>query len=384
MKRIYLDHAATTPVDKVVLEAMQPYFNIRYGNASSLHSYGMEAKEALEASRATVAKAVNASPEEIIFTSGGTESDNLALQGAAWANREKGKHIITSRIEHHAVLHTCQHLEKTGFEVTYINVDKTGLVDPNDVEKNIRKDTILISIMHANNEIGTIQPIKEIGALARKNGVLFHTDAVQSYCKIPLDVKDMNIDLLSISSHKLHGPKGSGALYLRRGVKLQPLLHGGGHERNLRSGTENIPGIVGLAKATEIAQKDMKPEAERETKMRDRLIKNILTLPDSWLNGHPTQRLPNNVNASFRYIEGESILLMLDEKGIAASTGSACSSKNLTPSHVLIAIGLKPEEAHGSLRLTLGKQNTEEDIDYALEAIPEVVNKLRKMSPFTR
>lgn len=384
MRRIYLDHAATTPVDNAVIDVMQPYFNVKYGNASSLHSYGTEAKEALEASRKTVADAINASPDEIVFTSGGTESDNTAIQGVAWASRDKGRHIITSKIEHHAVLHPCEHLQKLGFEVTYLNVDKTGLIDINDLEKNIRKDTILISIMHANNEIGTIEPIKDIGALARKKGVTFHTDAVQTYGRIPIDVKDMNIDLLSISAHKIYGPKGAGALYYRRGVRIQPLIHGGGHERNLRSGTENIPGIVGLAKATEIALKDMKQETVRQTKMRDKLIKNILTLPDSWLNGHPTKRLPNNVNVSFKYIEGESILLMLDEKDIAASTGSACSSKSLTPSHVLIAIGLKPEEAHGSLRLTLGKQNTEEDIDYTLEVLPEVVNKLRKMSPFAR
>ncbi|MFH1126091.1 MAG: cysteine desulfurase NifS [Candidatus Altiarchaeota archaeon] len=384
MKRIYLDHAATTPVNPDVLEAMKPYFSLNYGNASSLHSYGVEAKEAVENSRNMVGKALNCSPEEVVFTSGGTESNNLALQGAAMANKEKGRHIITSKIEHHAVLHPCEYLEKQGFEVTYLNVDKEGIVNPKELEKNIRRDTILISIMHANNEIGTIEPVKEIGAIARKNKILFHTDAVQSHGKIPIDVGDMKIDLLSISAHKLYGPKGVGALYVREGVRIQPLIYGGGHERNLRSGTENVTGIVGLAKATELALEEMLKEMERQAKLRDKLIKNILTLKDSWLNGHPTQRLPNNLNVSFRYIEGESILLMLDEKGIAASTGSACSSKSLTPSHVLTAIGLKPEEAHGSLRLTLGKENTEEEVDYVLEVLPEIVNKLRRMSPYAR
>lgn len=384
MKRIYLDHAATTALDAGVLKAMEPYFSLKYGNASSLHSLGMEAKEALEDSRSTVAKALNAGPEEVLFTSGGTESDNLAIQGIAYANKDNGRHVITSRIEHDAVLNTCRHLEKQGFEVTYLNVDKTGLVDVKNLEENIRKDTILVSIMHANNEIGTIQPIKEIGSITRKRNVLLHTDAVQTFGKIPTDVKEMNIDLLSLSGHKLYGPKGVGALYIRRGVRIQPLIYGGGHERNLRSGTENVPGIVGLGKATELALKDMKKEAERQTKLRDRMVKSILTLEDSWLNGHPTKRLPNNINVSFKYIEGESIILMLDEKGISASTGSACSSKSLQPSHVLTALGLKPEEAHGSLRLTLGKDNTEQEIDYALKELPEVVQRLRKMSPYAK
>ncbi|MBM3309460.1 MAG: cysteine desulfurase, partial [Candidatus Altiarchaeales archaeon] len=282
MKRVYLDHAATTAVSPGVLEAMLPYFNVKYGNASSLHSFGEEAKEALENSRNVVAKAMNASTDEVYFTSGGTESDNLAIQGVALAGREKGRHIITSKIEHHAVLHPCEQLEKLGFEVTYLNVDKTGLVDLANLEKNIRKDTILISIMHANNEIGTIEPVKEIGMLARKKGVLFHTDAVQTFGKIPIDVRDMNIDLLSISAHKLYGPKGVGALFVRRGVQVKPLIHGGGHEKGLRSGTENISGIVGLAKATELALKDMPAESVRQTEMRDRLIKGILTLKDSW------------------------------------------------------------------------------------------------------
>jgi len=379
-----MDHAATTPVDARVLEAMQPYFSVKYGNASSLHSFGAEAKQALEESRETVAKAINAGNEEIVFTSGGTESDNTAIQGVAWAGRDKGKHVITSRIEHHAVLHTCEQLEKMGFEVTYLKVDKTGTVDPSELEKSIRRDTILVTIMHANNEVGTIEPIKEIGEITRKNGIPFHTDAVQTFGKIPIDAKDMNIDLLSVSSHKLYGPKGVGALYIRKGVKIKPMMHGGGHERGMRSGTENVAGIVGLAKATGLALASMPAEAERQAKLRDKLIKNILTIKDSWLNGHPTKRLPNNVNVSFKHIEGESILLMLDEKGIAASTGSACSSKSLTPSHVLTAIGLKPQEAHGSLRLTLGKDNSEGDVDYALEAIEDVVAKLRKMSPFAR
>jgi cysteine desulfurase len=384
MRKIYMDHAATTPVDPRVMEAMQPYFSEKYGNPSSLYSFAQEARSAMEEAREKVADLINASPQEIIFTSGGTESDNLALKGVAFANRDKGKHIITTAIEHHAVLNPCEWLEKQGFEVTYLPVDKDGIVSPESVEEEIRKDTILISIMHANNEIGTIEPIEEIGKIAREKEVYFHTDAVQSVGKIPVDVDKMNVDLLSISAHKMYGPKGVGALYVRRGTKISALSHGGGHERNLRSGTENVPGIVGLGKAAELASKEMEKEAKRLIKLRDRLIDGALKIENSWLNGHRTQRLPNNVNLGFKFIEGESLILELDFNGIYANTGSACSSKSLKPSHVLTAIGLRPEETHGSLRLTLGKQNTHEDVDYVLEVLPKVVERLRAISPFKK
>lgn len=384
MKRIYFDNAATTRTDNEVVKAMEPYFTKFYGNASSLHSFGREARKALEDSRATVAGLINAKPSEVYFTSGGTESDNLALKGVAYANKAKGKHIITSKIEHHAIEHTCQYLEKQGFEVTYLPVDKNGIVTPESVKNAIKKDTILISIMHANNEIGTIEPVKEIGKIAREKGVLFHTDAVQTFGKVPIDVKDMNIDLLSSSSHKLHGPKGVGMIYIREGLKVEQQMQGGGHERGMRSGTENIPGIVGFAKACEIAKADMDKDTKKVSAMRDRLVKEILKTEDTYLNGHPTQRLPGNAHFRFSFIEGESLLLRLDDKGIAASTGSACSSKSLEPSHVLLAIGLKPEEAHGSLRITIEKDNTDAEIDYAIAEIPKVVEDLRKMSPFKK
>ncbi len=377
--KVYLDHAATTPVDKEVLEAMLPFFDKKFGNASSLHAYGREAREALEKSREEVAKLINADADEIIFTGSGTESDNLAIKGIAF---KYGKgHIITSKIEHPAVLETCKYLEKKGFDVTFLPVDEYGLVKLEDVENAIRDDTILISIMHANNEIGTIEPIEEIGEIARKHGIIFHTDAVQSAGKIEIDVKKINVDLLSMSSHKIYGPKGVGALYVRRGVKLEPVLHGGGHERGLRSSTENVAGIVGFAKACEICRRRMHEDAEKITRLRDKIIKEVLKIEESYLTGHPTKRLPNNASFYFKGIEGESLVLMLDAKGIATSTGSACSSKKLQASHVLLAIGIRPEDAHGSLRVTLGRENTEEEIDYFLEVLPEVVEELRKISP---
>lgn len=377
--RVYLDHAATTPVDEEVLKAMEEFFNKKFGNASSLHSWGREAREALEESREKVAKLINADANEIIFTGSGTESDNLAIKGIAY---KQGKgHIITSRIEHPAVLETCKYLEKKGFDVTYLPVDKYGLVDPKQVEEAIRDDTILISIMHANNEIGTIEPIEEIGKIAKKHGIPFHTDAVQSVGKIEVDVKKLNVDLLSMSSHKIYGPKGVGALFVKHGTKIEPILHGGGHEHGLRSSTENIAGIVGFAKACELAKKRLHEDAEKMKKLRDKIIKETLKIEESYLTGHPEKRLPNNASFYFKGIEGESLVLMLDAKGIATSTGSACSSKKLQASHVLLAIGIKPEDAHGSLRVTLGRENSEEEIDYFLEVLPQVVEELRKISP---
>ena len=381
MNRIYLDNAATTAVSPEVLTAMLPYFTECYGNPSSIHSTGRDAHKAVDAARRQVAAAINADPAEIYFTAGGSESDNWAIKGTAFAKKDKGNHIITTAIEHHAVLHTCQWLEKQGFEVTYLPVDENGLVSVEDVEKAITDKTILISIMAANNEIGTIEPIAEIGALARSKGILFHTDAVQAVGAIPLDVKAMNIDMLSMSGHKFHGPKGIGALYVRKGVRLDTLIAGGAQERGKRAGTENLPGIVGIGKAIEIATRDMEANAERMTRLRDKLIHGILEeIPDVRLNGHPTRRLPNNVNVSVRYIEGEALLLRLDLAGIAGSSGSACTSGSLDPSHVLLAIGLPHEIAHGSLRLTLGTDTTEADIDEVLDKLPGIVKNLRDMS----
>ncbi len=377
--KVYMDHAATTPMDKEVFEAMKPYFLEKYGNASSLHSFGMEAKEALEKSRERVANLIGASVDEIIFTGGGTESDNLAIKGIAF---KAGKgHIITSSIEHPAVLETCKFLEKKGFRVTYLPVDKYGIINPEDVENAIEKDTILITIMHANNEIGTIEPIEEIGKIASENNIPFHTDAVQSVGKLPIDVKKINVDLLSISAHKIYGPKGVGALYVKKGTKIDAIIHGGGHERGLRSSTENIPGIVGLAKACSLAGERMEADGKKMKRLRDMLIKGVLEIEESHLNGHPEKRLPNNAHFYFKGIEGESLILMLDDAGIAASTGSACSSKKLMPSHVLLAIGLRPEDAHGSLRLTLGRENSKEEVEYILETLPKIVKKLREISP---
>jgi len=379
---IYLDHAATTPVKPAVLDAMRPYFTDHFGNPSSIYSIARESKKAIETARAQVAKALGAAPDEIYFTSGGSESDNWAIKGIAFANRKKGNHIITSAIEHHAVLHTCQFLEKEGFSVTYLPVDSSGLVDPQELEKAITDKTILISIMYANNEIGTIEPVAELGAIAKKHKIYFHTDAVQAIGNVPIDVKTQNIDLLSLSAHKFYGPKGCGALYIRKGVKIDNLIHGGGQENRRRAGTENIAGIVGLGTAIELATADIGGHNARIAVLRDRLLKGILdTIPNSRLNGHPEKRLPGNLNISFEFIEGESMLLWLDDEGICGSTGSACTSGSLEPSHVMLAIGLPHEIAHGSLRLTLGDANTEQDVDRVLDVLPKVVAKLRDMSP---
>ena len=380
--RIYMDHAATTGTKPEVMEEMLPYFTRMYGNPSSVHSFGREARKALDLARERTAKALNGDPTEIYFTGSGTESDNWAIKGAALANQKKGNHIITSSIEHHAVFHTCDFLEKNGFVVTCLPVDEFGLVDPEQVREAITGKTILISIMTANNEIGTIQPIKEIGSIARERNIIFHTDAVQAIGSMDIDVKDMNIDLLSLSAHKFHGPKGVGALYIRKGIKVQQLIHGGAQERNRRAGTENLPAIVGLGKAIELAVKGMPVRNARIQSLRDRLIEGIIpSVANTRLNGHAVQRLPGNVNFSFEFIEGEALLLSLDIKGIAGSSGSACTSGSLDPSHVLLAIGLSHEVAHGSLRLTLGEENTEEEVDYVLEVLPQVVQRLREMSP---
>lgn len=383
IRRVYLDHSATTPVRPEVMSIMMPYFADRFGNASSVHRWGREARTAMDDAREKVASLIGAEPREIIFTSGGTEADNLAIRGTAWNKRPKGNHLITSAVEHHAVLHTCETLEKEGFQVTYLPVDKHGMVDPADVSKAIKKETILITLIHGHNEVGTVEPIKDIGAIAKEHKVTFHVDAVQSAGKIPLDVSDMNVDLLTMSSHKMYGPKGVGALYVRKGIRLNSQATGGSHERNLRAGTENVPGIVGFGEACRLALGELPTESARLTLLRDRLIEGILgTIPDTVLNGHPTVRLPNHVNISFRFIEGESILLNLDLMGIGASSGSACTSGSLEPSHVLLAMGLSHELAHGSLRMTLGRENTEEDIDYVLSTLPPIVSKLRDMSVF--
>jgi cysteine desulfurase len=361
---------------------MVPYFTRYFGNASSLHSFGREAYDALERARTNVARLIRAEEEEIIFTAGGTESDNMAIKGMAFRNRSKGKHIITSPIEHPAVIETCSYLERAGFRITYLPVDKHGLVDLFELEKAITKETILITIQHANNEIGTIQDIEAIGKIAQEKDVPFHTDAVQSVGKIPIDVNRAHVSLLSMASHKFNGPKGVGALYVRKGVALEPVIHGGGQEKGLRSSTENVPGIVGLGRAAEVAYERMIPDAERMSTMRNRIITHVLSeIPLSYLNGHPTQRLPNNAHFRFDGVEGESLILSLDGKGIAASTGSACSSKKLRPSAVLMAIGLNEVQAHGSLRLTLGRENTEEEASYVLDVLPEVVSKMRAISP---
>lgn len=382
MKRVYMDNAATTALRRDVLDAMMPYLTDIYGNPSSLHYFGQEAHKAVENARHQVASALNAEDNEIVFTGCGTEADNMALKGIAENYHSKGNHIITSSVEHHAILHTCEYLEKHGFEVTYLPVDEYGMVKAEQVRDAIRSDTILVSIMFANNEVGTIMPIKEIGAVCREKGVLFHTDAVQAVGHVAIDVKAMNIDLLSLSAHKLHGPKGVGVLYIRKGIVVPPLLHGGAQERRKRAGTENVAGIVGLGKAIEIACSDIEGTAKRMCYLRDKLINGIeASIPEVKLNGHRTERLPGNVNFSIKYIEGESILLMLDINGIAASSGSACTSGSLDPSHVLLAMSMPHETAHGSLRLTLGDDTTEDDIDYVLEVLPEIVVKLRKMSP---
>jgi cysteine desulfurase len=376
--KVYLDNGATTKVDPRVVEDMLPYFLEGYGNASSLHTPGQYAAKALDESRKVIASSLGAKPEEIIFTSGGTESDNLALKGTAYANKDKGDHIITTKIEHPAVLKACESLEKQGFKVTYLGVDGDGMIDMGELEKSITPKTVLVSIMHANNEIGTVQDLDSIGKLCRQKGVLFHTDAVQSFTKEAVDVSKTSVDLISLSSHKIHGPKGVGVLYVRNGTSIAPISDGGGHEFKKRAGTENVSGAVGFAKAVEIAEQMDCAQMER---LRGKLMQKLLEIPHTRLNGHKDKRLCNNVNISFDYIEGEALLMMLNDKGVAVSTGSACSTKSLKPSHVLLAIGLKPETAHGSIRFTLSKYTTEEEIDYTIKSVKEVVGKLREMSP---
>ena len=379
---IYLDNAATTKTAPEVVDAMLPYFSEYYGNASTIYSLGAESKKAMDHARQTIADSLGAKPEEIYFTAGGSESDNWALKATAEAYASKGKHIITTKIEHHAILHTCEYLEKRGFEITYLNVDRDGLISLDELKAAIRPDTILISVMFANNEIGTIEPIAEIGEIAKEHGVLFHTDAVQAYAQVPINVDEMHIDMLSASGHKLNGPKGIGFLYIRKGVKIRSFVHGGAQERSRRAGTENIPGIVGLGVAVERAMRIMDSKTRKEIELRDYLIGRLeKEIPHCWLNGHRTKRLPNNINFSFLFIEGESMLIMLDMKGICASSGSACTSGSLDPSHVLLAIGLKHEEAHGSLRLTLSEESTKEEMDIVADEVKKIVQRLRDMSP---
>ena len=383
MKKIYLDYAATTPVDKRVVKEMLPFLFENFGNTMSLHSFGQETKLALENSRQVLADMINADSNEIIFTSSATESNNLTLKGVALANKSKGNHIIISSIEHPCIVESAKWLEKQGFQVTKLPVDKYGLVNPEDVKNAITDKTVLVSIIHASNEIGTIEPIAKIGKICKERGVYFHTDASQSFGKIQIDVKKMNIDLLTASSHKIYGPKGVALLYIRSGVKIEPILHGGGQENGLRGSTVNVPAIVGFAKATEICKKEMVGESKRLSKLRDKLIKNVLKIKDSHLNGHPKNRLANNANFWFEFIEGESLIMRLDLEGIACSTGSACSSFKLEPSDVLMATGLKPQEAHGSLRVSLGRFTSEKDIKYFLSILPKIIKDLRQMSPFS-
>ena len=381
-KIIYLDNAATTKTAPEVVEAMIPYFSEHYGNPSSIYSIAAESKKGVETGRKQIADVIGAKQEEIYFTAGGTEADNWALKAAAEAYKNKGNHIITSKIEHHAILHTCQYLEKHGMEVTYLDVDENGVVKLDELKKAIRPTTILISIMFANNEIGTIQPIKEIGAIAKEHGILFHTDAVQAFGQLPINVDEMNIDMLSSSAHKINGPKGIGFLYIRKGVKIRSFIHGGAQERKRRAGTENVPGIVGYGVAAKRAAETMKERTEKERELRDYLIERVTReIPYTRLNGHRTDRLPNNANFSFQFIEGESLLIMLDGKGICGSSGSACTSGSLNPSHVLLAIGLPHEIAHGSLRLTLSEETTKEELDYVVEEVKKIVERLRNMSP---
>ena len=379
-KCIYMDNAATTQVYPEVFDAMKPYFTEFYGNPSSIYSFAGNSKKAVEDARKTIADFLGARTEEIYFTGGGSESDNWALKATADAYANKGKHIITSKIEHHAILHTCEYLEKKGFEVTYLDVDENGFVNPADVEKAIRPDTILVSIMTANNEIGTIEPIAEIGKIAKDHGVLFHTDAVQAFGHIPMNVDEMNIDMLSASGHKINGPKGIGIMYIRKGVKIGSFVHGGAQERQRRAGTHNVPGIVGIGKAVELARDNMKERMEYETKLRDHLISRVMEeIPYAKLNGDKVKRLPNNVNVCFRFIEGESMLILLDQNGVCGSSGSACTSGSLDPSHVLLAIGLPHEIAHGSLRLTLSEKNTMEEVDFTVDKLKGIIERLRSM-----
>lgn len=385
MKRIYLDNAATTPMDPEVLKAMLPFLSDAFGNPSSIHSFGQETRAAVEESRDKIASLISARSEEIVFTGGGTEADNFAIKGAAFANEGKGDHIITTSIEHHAVMESCKFLERRGFRITYLPVGIDGLVDPQDVKKAITDRTILISVMHANNEVGTIEPLAEIGKIAREEGIYFHTDAVQTVGHIPVNVDELGIDLLAMSAHKLCGPKGVGALYIRKGTKLIPFIHGGEQERRRRAGTENVPAIVGFGKAAEIAQREMDGVAEHLIRLRGKLLQGMTErIEHIHLNGHPTQRLPNNVNVSIEFVEGESMLLNLDLEGIAASTGSACSSSSLEPSYVLLAMGFPQELAHGSLRFSMGRETTEEDIDRVLEVLTRIIARLRAMSPMLK
>jgi cysteine desulfurase len=385
MRRIYLDHAATTPTHPEVVKAMLPYFTDAFGNPSSIYSYGQESRGAVEEARTKVAELIGAQSEEIIFTSGGTEADNYALKGVAYFNEHKGNHIITTSIEHRAVLEVCKFLEGRGLKITYLPVDEYGLVDPDDVKRAITNKTILISVMHANNEVGTIEPVEEIGKIAREAGVYFHTDAVQTLGHIPVNVDELKVDLLTISAHKFYGPKGVGALYVRKGTRLVSFMHGGGQEKKHRAGTENVPAIVGLGKAVKLLGQEMDKEAERQAYLRDKLIKGLLEKIDHIrLNGHPTRRLPNNVNVIVDFVEGESLLLSLDLEGICASTGSACGMASPEPSHVLLALGVSPEQAHGSLRFTLGRENTEADVERVLEVLPGTVARLRAMSPLLK
>lgn len=382
MMKVYMDNAATTALSSEVLNAMMPYLTDVYGNASSVHSFGQDAKKGVDKAREQVARAINADFDEIIFTGSGTEADNLAIKGAAFKYEKKGKHIITSTVEHHAVLHACEDLARNGFDITYLPVDEYGMITPKQVEDAIREDTILVTIMFANNEVGSIMPIAEIGQICNDRKILFHTDAVQAVTHVPIDVKEMHIDMLSLSAHKFHGPKGVGALYVRKGVAITPVIVGGAHERGRRAGTENVAGIVGLGAAIELAMSNMDRDMTRIKGMRDRLIMEIpKRIDEVKLNGHPTKRLPGNVNFSIKYVEGEAILLMLDINGIAASSGSACTSGSLDPSHVLLAMGISHEIAHGSLRLTLSSNTTDEEVDYVLETLPHIVSKLRAMSP---
>lgn len=382
MKNVYMDYSATTYVKPEVLEEMLPYFTQKFGNPSSFYGISRETKRAIDKARGQVAEALNCDSDEVYFTGGGSEADNWAIKGIALAHKKKGNHIITTKIEHHAVLHTCQYLEKNGFDVTYLDVDAEGFINLDDLRNAITDKTILVSIMFANNEIGTIQPIKEIGQICRENKVLFHTDAVQAVGNIPVDVKEMNIDMLSLAAHKIYGPKGIGVLYIKKGIKIDNLIHGGAQEKNRRAGTENIASIVGLGKAIELSQANLEEHMKKLTMLRDKLIDGLLKIPYTSLNGpRGDKRLPGNVNVRFRFIEGESILLSLDFQGVCASSGSACTSGSLDPSHVLLAIGLPHELAHGSLRLTMGEGSTEEDVDYVLEVTPPIIERLRNMSP---
>lgn len=379
---IYMDNAATTKPRREVIDKMMPFLYEDYGNPSGIYKIARDNKNAVEGARSEIANAIKAKSNEIYFTAGGSESDNWAIKGIAESYADKGKHIITTAIEHHAVLHTCQYLEGKGYEVTYLPVDEYGIISMEDLKAAVREDTILISVMFANNEIGSIQPIAEIGAFAREKGIIFHTDAVQAFCHVPIDVEKMNIDMLSLSGHKLYGPKGIGALYIRKGIKIKPYIHGGAQERGRRAGTENVAGIVGLGEATRLAYTELEEEGARLSRLRDKLIKGILdAVPYARLNGHPVKRLPGNVNISFEFVEGESILLLLDMKGICASSGSACTSGSLDPSHVLLATGLPHEKAHGSLRLTLGHFNTEDEVDRVISELPPIISRLREMSP---